>query len=166
MSGRARRDAVRRALDRLRAARELELDALLVESLVDLRYLTGFSGSNGARADPWRGAAARLGAHRFLTDFRYETQSAAAGAGDLFEREIVAGDLLEAAAAGWSGAAGRLGFDESAITVTGTPPAAGAAARRLGARRLRRARGASCAQSRTRGRSPASAPPANWPTRR
>ena len=46
------------------------LDALLVTTLVDVRYLTGFTGTSAAavlRAD---------GSGVFLTDFRYEEQSA------------------------------------------------------------------------------------------
>ena len=46
-------------LDRLAAELDaLKLDALLVDSPVDLRYLTGFTGSNGLRARPGRRCAA------------------------------------------------------------------------------------------------------------
>ena len=41
-----------------------ELDALLVTDLINVRYLTGYSGSNGA-------VIARPGGSVFLTDFRY-----------------------------------------------------------------------------------------------
>ena len=41
-----------------------ELDALLVTNLINVRYLTGYSGSNGA-------VIARPGGSVFLTDFRY-----------------------------------------------------------------------------------------------
>ncbi len=95
---------------------ELALDALLVDSLVNVRYLTGFSGSNAlavvlsddGTSDPLR--------HRFLTDFRYTTQ-AGEQVGDEFEREIVAGELLEALPALLADGGGRLGFDESSLTV-------------------------------------------------
>jgi Xaa-Pro aminopeptidase len=95
---------------------ELTLDALLVDSLVDVRYLTGFTGSHGLAlvvADAARGS---IGPHRFLSDFRYATQSAAQ-VPDAFEREIVSGDLLEAIAATLADAEGRLGFDEAKVTV-------------------------------------------------
>ncbi len=91
----------------------LGVDALIVTSLVDVRYLTGFSGSHGL-ALVLGGAA---GGHRFLTDSRYATQSAQELAPQ-FEREIVSGELLEAAAAALLGAGGgRLGFDEAQLSV-------------------------------------------------
>jgi Xaa-Pro aminopeptidase len=98
--------------------RELELDALLVESAVDVGYLTGFTGSHGLALIRrlGEGAPAR-GAHLFLTDFRYQTQSARQ-LSDAFAREIVTGELLDAAAAALSGT-GRLGFDEGSLTVAG-----------------------------------------------
>ena len=70
------------------AARERELDALLVTNLVNVRWLTGFSGSNGA-------AVVGPEIRRFLTDFRYLTQ-ASEQLGDGWEREI-GQDLLERA---------------------------------------------------------------------
>ncbi len=115
----AGRDA---APDDARAARlarelgELELDALLVESLVDVRYLTGFSGSHGLALVVGEPARAKLGAHRFLSDFRYATQSAEQ-VPEAFAREIVAGDLLEALASALAEHTGRLGFDEASLTV-------------------------------------------------
>jgi len=94
-----------------------DVDALLVDSLFDVRYLTGFTGSNGAALVLGPNAAAELGAHRFLTDSRYTTQSGEQ-VPDAFGREIVNGDLLERVAEvlGSSGG-GRLGFDESHLTV-------------------------------------------------
>jgi Xaa-Pro aminopeptidase len=91
----------------------LELDALLVDSLVDVRYLTGFTGSHGMVlvVDD-----AKLGGHRFLTDFRYATQSEAQ-VPDAFAREIAAGELLESLAEALADAGGRLGFDEASMTV-------------------------------------------------
>ncbi len=95
---------------------EVRLDALLVDSLVDLRYLTGFTGSHGIALVVGDAARARVGRHRFLTDFRYATQSAAQVPED-FEREIVSGELLEALAAALGDGEGRLGFDEASMTV-------------------------------------------------
>ena len=96
--------------------RERKLDVLLVWGAVNVRYLSGFTGSNALALILARGHS---GGHRFLTDFRYETQSAAQ-VPDLFEREIVSGELLEAAAAALvavTGTAGRLGFDDVSLTV-------------------------------------------------
>jgi Xaa-Pro aminopeptidase len=93
-----------------------ELDALLVGAGANLRYLTGFTGSNALATIDASGGAE----HRFFTDFRYATQSAEqlpAG----FAREIVPSDLLEAAAQalGRGGEQGRrrLGFDDAAMSV-------------------------------------------------
>ncbi len=96
-----------------RELREREVDALLVGTSLDVRYLTGFTGSNGAALI----AADRDLDDRFLTDFRYEAQSAEQ-VGDAFAREIVTGDLLEAAARGLArGEPGKLGFDDASLTV-------------------------------------------------
>ena len=93
---------------------ERELDILLVTNLVNVRYLTGFTGSSGlalVSAEP--GAGAPL---RFLTDFRYQTQSGEQ-LPDAFAREIVAGDLLEAAVRMGAGEGeGRMGFEEADVT--------------------------------------------------
>ncbi len=116
---------------------ERGVDLLLVNHPVNLRYLTGFTGSNGIALI----AAREDGAHRFLTDFRYESQSAAEVPA-LFERQIVSTDLLEAvarllqpdepdqtpvvpASSGARGGSdrvsaptgGRLGFEEGVLTV-------------------------------------------------
>ncbi len=96
--------------------RERKLDALLVWSPVNIRYLTGFTGSN---ALVLLAAGGHPGVHRFLTDFRYETQSAEQ-VPDLFAREIVSGELLDAAVAvllATNTGAGRLGFDDGSVTV-------------------------------------------------
>ena len=68
------------------AVAERELDALLVSNVVNVRWLTGFRGTN---------AAALVGAsqRRFVTDFRYLMQAAAQLAPQ-WEREI-ATDLLK-----------------------------------------------------------------------
>ena len=95
---------------------ELELDALLVDSLVSVRYLTGFTGSNGLVLVVGEADGAKLGAHRFLSDFRYATQSAEQ-VPDAFAREIVAEDLLEVLADALSKQSGRLGFDDAGVSV-------------------------------------------------
>ena len=52
-------------IDRLTSGlAELEVDALLVTDLTNVRYLTGYTGSNGA-------VVARVAGSVFLTDFRY-----------------------------------------------------------------------------------------------
>jgi Xaa-Pro aminopeptidase len=97
--------------------RKREVDVLLVATQVNVRYLTGFTGTNALALI----FAERSGKHRFFTDFRYATQSAAQ-VPDAFHREIVTSDLLEAAAGALSatrrkGVGGRLGFDEASLTV-------------------------------------------------
>ncbi len=87
--------------------RERELDALFVSDLVNVRWLTGFTGSS---------AAAVIGAdgtRRFITDFRYLTQ-ASEQVDEAFEREI-AQNLLEQVAVGLE--VNRLGFDDRKLSV-------------------------------------------------
>jgi Xaa-Pro aminopeptidase len=93
---------VERVVERLR---ERELDALLVTNLVNVRWLTGFTGSNGL-------AVIGPGIQRFVTDFRYLTQA---------EEEVdpawaheIATDLLERAAADLPA---RVGFDDRHLSV-------------------------------------------------
>ncbi len=98
-----------------RLAGELEglgVDALIVTSLFDVRYLTGFSGSHGLALV----LAGASGGHCFLTDSRYAIQSAQEVAPQ-FGREIVGGELLEAAAALLPAGGGRLGFEEAQLSV-------------------------------------------------
>ncbi len=90
----------------LAAARDL--DGLIVSGAANLRYVTGYTGSNGLAVV---GAG---GEGRFLTDFRYETQ-AAGEVGPEFTREIVTGELLDALATDLP--TGRIGFDDAALTV-------------------------------------------------
>ncbi len=103
-------------------AQERGVDVLLITHPVNLRYLTGFSGSNGlaliaATREEEEEAAACADPHLFLTDFRYETQSAEQ-VPPLFERRIVPVDLVEAAVAELAGMqGGRLGFEEGSLTV-------------------------------------------------
>jgi Xaa-Pro aminopeptidase len=96
--------------------RSREVDRLLVGPGTNLRYLTGFTGSNGlAILD-----ASEREQHRFLTDFRYETQSAEQVPVE-FERQIAPADLLEAAARALGAGGGRgargVGFDDAAMSV-------------------------------------------------
>jgi Xaa-Pro aminopeptidase len=109
---------------------EHEVDLLLVSAPIDVRYLTGFTGSNGLAVI---GADTRL----FLTDFRYETQAAAQVAAE-FEREIVTVDLLEAAVRwleGETGAARGLGR-EATVRGLGREAAARRLAGEAGSRHL------------------------------
>jgi Xaa-Pro aminopeptidase len=88
---------------------ERGLDALLITNLVSIRWLTGFDGSN---------AAVVIGAQalRFITDFRYLTQSAEQLA-PAWEREIDT-DLLKRAIAGIpADQPHKLGFDDAHLTV-------------------------------------------------
>ena len=98
-----------------RVAAELadrDLDALLVTELVNVRWLTGFTGSN---------ALALVGVppestRRFVTDFRYLTQSDEQ-VGSAWTREI-ATDLLERIAGSLSAErALKLGFDDEHVPV-------------------------------------------------
>jgi Xaa-Pro aminopeptidase len=68
------------------ALAEPEADLILVTDLVNVRWLTGFSGSSGAAV------VGREGTRRFVTDFRYLTQSAEE-LDPAWEREIAV-DLL------------------------------------------------------------------------
>jgi Xaa-Pro aminopeptidase len=94
----------------------LEVDRLLVSTPVNVRYLSGYTGSNGLVVIDGDERAN----HRFFTDFRYATQSAEQ-VPDGFEREVAQGELLEAAARalGPGGTPGEraLGFDEGSLTV-------------------------------------------------
>ncbi len=97
--------------------RERGVDLLLVGAPFDVRYMTDFTGSNGLAVV----AAQENGQHRFLTDFRYQSQSAEQ-VPNSFAREIVAVDLLEAAVRGLEprtaeAEVGKLGFDDTATTV-------------------------------------------------
>ena len=99
MSGRA---------DRVEAAlRERELDALVVADLANLRWLTGFTGSNG-------GAVVGPGLRRFITDFRYLSQ-AADEVGDEWGQAEIASDVLGRAAEG--GLPARVGFEDDHMSV-------------------------------------------------
>ncbi len=87
---------------------ERELDLLLVTNLVNVRWLTGFDGSNAA-------VVLDADQHRFITDFRYLTQSAEQLDPE-WEREIAI-DLLKRAVEGLPAQPLRLGFDDGHLTV-------------------------------------------------
>jgi Xaa-Pro aminopeptidase len=92
--------------DRLAASlAERELDLILVTDLTNVRYLTGFTGTNGACIC---GPDTRL----FLTDFRYTERAAAEVEG--WEAITVADDWLGGIAAHLSG---RFGFEDDHVSV-------------------------------------------------
>jgi Xaa-Pro aminopeptidase len=84
---------------------EKELDALVVTNLVNVRYLTGYTGTNGVAIV---GAGKRL----FFTDFRYVTQAAE----QVPSFEVIRGqrDLLADVADALSG---RVGFEDASVSV-------------------------------------------------
>jgi Xaa-Pro aminopeptidase len=92
------------------------VDVLLVATPVNLRYLTGFTGSHGLALVAADGARPAGAQDRFFSDFRYATQSAEQ-VPERFEREIVTGELLEAAARRLGAGPGHLGIDEESLTV-------------------------------------------------
>ena len=101
----ARRDRLRQALA------TGGVDAALVTDLVNVRYLTGFTGSNGALLVHAGGAAA------FATDGRYADQAAAEAPDlDITTTRALAADLLSAAA-GTGRQIGRLGVETHSLTV-------------------------------------------------
>jgi Xaa-Pro aminopeptidase len=87
---------------------ERELDALLVTGPANLRYLTGFTGSNGY-------AVVGPEVRRFVTDFRYVERARDEVSG--FDREQGPRELLGALADGWPPGPLRLGFDDAHVTV-------------------------------------------------
>ena len=89
--------------------RAKELDALLVTDLLNLRYLTGFTGSNGALLVHAEDDARSV----FCTDGRYLTQSEA----QVPDLERVIDRPCDAALA--KRASGRLGFESHKVTVDG-----------------------------------------------
>ena len=87
---------------------EAGLDALLVTDLVNLRYLTGFTGSNGL-------AVVGPGVRRFVTDFRYVER--AAGEVQGFDVERGERELLASLERGWPDGPFRLGFEDDQMSV-------------------------------------------------
>lgn len=101
--------------------RSRAVDWLLVNAAVNVRYLTGFTGSNGIALV----AADERRRHLFLTDFRYATQSAEQVSAE-FERVIAQADLIQAVEGvldaeldrqRTAGRRWRLGFEDGALTV-------------------------------------------------
>jgi len=90
------------------ALAERELDLLLVTDLVNVRYLTGFTGSNGM-------AIVGRDVRRFITDFRYVEQAAVEVAG--FDREQGPQDFVGALGDGWPDGELRLGFEDDHVSV-------------------------------------------------
>lgn len=84
---------------------ERELDLMLVTDLVNVRYLTGFGGTNGA-------CVCGRGTRLFLTDFRYTERAAAEVEG--WKVETIADDWLGGIAARL---AGRTGFEDDRMPV-------------------------------------------------
>src|SRR4051794_40048722 len=92
------------------ALRERDLHALLVTNLPNVRWLTGFTGSSGAAV------IGTDGTRRFVTDFRYLTQSAEQ-LDESWAREI-SSDLLEGIARQLPDEGElRLGFDDANMSV-------------------------------------------------
>ena len=92
--------------DRLEAAlEERGLDRMLVTDLTNVRYLTGFTGTNGA-------AICGPGIRLFLTDFRY-TERAAAEVPE-WECITLTGDWLGGIA---ERLAGKVGFEDDHVSV-------------------------------------------------
>jgi Xaa-Pro aminopeptidase len=92
--------------DRLAALlAERELDLVLVTDLTNVRYLTGFTGTNGACVC---GPDTRL----FLTDFRYTERAAAEVEG--WETETIESDWLAGIAERLSG---KFGFEDEHMSV-------------------------------------------------
>jgi Xaa-Pro aminopeptidase len=87
---------------------ERELDLLLVTDAVNVRYLTGFSGTNGL-------AIVGPEVRRFLTDFRYVERAKAEVDG--FDLEPAPEELRIALAEGWPPGSLRLGFEDQHVSV-------------------------------------------------
>jgi Xaa-Pro aminopeptidase len=87
---------------------ELELDLLLVTDLVNLRYLTGFTGSNGM-------AIVGPDTRRFVTDFRYVERAAREVSG--FDRQQGPQDFVAALGDGWPEGRLRVGFEDRHVSV-------------------------------------------------
>src|SRR4051812_28844914 len=82
-----------------------ELDALIVTNLVNVRYLTGYTGSNGVAV------VGADGTRLFFTDFRYMTQASTQVSGfDVVKGER---DLLGDVA---SAVSGRVGVEDASLS--------------------------------------------------
>jgi len=87
---------------------ESELDLLLVTDLVNVRYLTGFSGTNGL-------AIVGRDTRRFLTDFRYVERAKAEVSG--FDLQPAPQELRTALGEGWPPGELRVGFEDQHVSV-------------------------------------------------
>ena len=87
---------------------EREADLLLVTDLVNIRYLTGFTGTS---------AMAVVGAdtRRFITDFRYVERAKAQVTE--FDRERAPQEFADALKTGWPDGSLRLGFEDQHMSV-------------------------------------------------
>lgn len=85
------------------------VDVMLVTNLVNVRYLTGYTGSNGV-------ALIGPDTRAFITDFRYVEQ-AAEEVDPVFDRRQAPVDLLETAGEVLPQRDGRVGFEESHMSV-------------------------------------------------
>ncbi|MEE4022949.1 aminopeptidase P family protein [Gordonia sp. PKS22-38] len=104
---RARRDRLRAEITELASPPEV----VVVSDLVNVRYLSGFTGSNGAVL-----IGAESSADRICTDGRYRTQ-VGEQAGDL-EALIARDCLTELALHARDGGAASIGFEADAVTVS------------------------------------------------
>jgi Xaa-Pro aminopeptidase len=88
---------------------EREVDALLVTDLVNIRYLTGFTGSS---------AMVVLGpdTRRFVTDFRYVERAQTEVSG--FDQERAPQEFTQALKEGWPEGPVRLGFEDQHVSVS------------------------------------------------
>ena len=107
-----------RANDLADAARGHDLDLLLVSDLVDIRWLTGFTGSSALVALSVSGS----GPNTLLTDFRYVEQVAEQVSGDWniakVTRDLPGPGLAEQLSVVWPHEqAPTVGFDDRSLTV-------------------------------------------------
>jgi Xaa-Pro aminopeptidase len=94
-----------RVADRLA---EGEVDLLLTSNLINVRYLTGFTGTNAL-------AVVGPGTRRFLTDFRYVERAQSEVSG--FDLERAPQDFSSALHDGWPKGRVRLGFEDQHVSV-------------------------------------------------
>ncbi|HEY2006593.1 MAG TPA: Xaa-Pro peptidase family protein [Solirubrobacteraceae bacterium] len=99
-------DRAGRLLELLPAA---EVDLLLITALVNVRYMTGYTGSNGL-------AVVGPDTRTFVTDFRYQEQ-AAAEVDPSYDRRQETVELTDGLAELLPGGTVRLGFDDAHVTV-------------------------------------------------
>ncbi len=88
---------------------DAEVDAVLISDLVNVRYITGFTGSNGL-------ALVGPNIRKFFTDFRYVTQ-AATEVDPTFEHAPASRDLFDAVGRELPEGPLRLGFEDGHISM-------------------------------------------------